>query len=35
MDYYKFQNVQADTRMRDSISEPGQHRGGQTGKQGE
>ncbi len=22
MDYYKFQNIQADTRMRDSISEP-------------
>jgi uncharacterized protein YqfA (UPF0365 family) len=35
MDYYKFQNVQADTRMRDSIADPNQHRSGQTGKQGE
>jgi uncharacterized protein YqfA (UPF0365 family) len=30
MDYYKFQNIQADTRMRDSISEPPS---GQTGRQ--
>ncbi|MBZ0242757.1 MAG: flotillin-like FloA family protein, partial [Bacteroidales bacterium] len=22
MDYYKFQNIQADTKMRDSISDP-------------
>lgn len=35
MDYYKFQNVQANTRMRDFISDPNQHRTGQTGKQGE
>jgi uncharacterized protein YqfA (UPF0365 family) len=35
MDYYKFQNIQADTRMRDSISDPNQQRTGQTGKQGE
>jgi uncharacterized protein YqfA (UPF0365 family) len=30
MDYYKFQNIQADTRMRDSISEPPS---GQSGRQ--
>jgi len=24
MDYYKFQNIQADTRMRDSISDSSQ-----------
>ncbi len=35
MDYYKFQNVQADTRMRDSIGDPNSHRTGQSGKQGE
>ncbi len=29
MDYYKFQNIQADTKMRDSISDPSnQHLGG-------
>ncbi len=32
MDYYKFQNIQADTRMRDSISDPNQKGTGQTGK---
>ncbi len=25
MDYYKFQNIQADTKMRDSISDPSNH----------
>jgi uncharacterized protein YqfA (UPF0365 family) len=35
MDYYKFQNIQADTRMRDSITDPNQQRKGQTGKKGE
>jgi uncharacterized protein YqfA (UPF0365 family) len=30
MDYYKFQNIQADTRMRESISEPPS---GQSGRQ--
>lgn len=29
MDYYKFQNIQADTRMRDSISQPPTKKGGQ------
>ncbi|MCF8366349.1 MAG: flotillin-like FloA family protein, partial [Bacteroidales bacterium] len=24
MDYYKFENIQADTRMRDSIAHPGE-----------
>jgi uncharacterized protein YqfA (UPF0365 family) len=27
MDYYKFQNIQADTRMRESIAEPGKKQG--------
>ena len=27
MDYYKFQNIQSDTRMRDSIAEPGKKQG--------
>ena len=35
MDYYKFQNIQADTRMRDTIGDPNQLRSGTTGKQGE
>lgn len=35
MDYYKFQNIHADKRLRDSISDLNQHRKGQTGKQGE
>jgi uncharacterized protein YqfA (UPF0365 family) len=28
MDYYKFQNIQSDTRMRDSIADPGKHKQG-------
>jgi len=33
MDYYKFQNIQADTKMRDSISEPtGHHKKPNTDK---
>jgi uncharacterized protein YqfA (UPF0365 family) len=35
MDYYKFQNIQADTRMRDSISDPNQGVTGQTRNPGE
>ena len=33
--YYKFRNLQADTRMLDSISDPYQLRTGQSGKKGE
>ena len=28
MDYYKFQNIQSDNRMRDSIADPGKHKQG-------
>ena len=31
MDYYKFQNIQSDTRMRDSIAEPGKQKQGPKG----
>ncbi|MFA8450415.1 MAG: flotillin-like protein FloA [Bacteroidales bacterium] len=31
MDYYKFQNIQADTKMRDAIADPSKERG-QSGK---
>lgn len=31
MDYYKFQNIQADTKMRESISEPPKPKGGPKG----
>jgi uncharacterized protein YqfA (UPF0365 family) len=31
MDYYKFQNIQADTKMRESISEPPKPKGGSKG----
>ncbi|MBW6491574.1 MAG: flotillin-like protein FloA [Lentimicrobium sp.] len=30
MDYYKFQNIQADTRMRESIAEPGKQKPKET-----
>lgn len=33
MDYYKFQNIQADTRMRESISEPGNQNQPGSGKE--
>jgi uncharacterized protein YqfA (UPF0365 family) len=32
MDYYKFQNIQADTKMRDSISDPLNHQIGAGSK---
>lgn len=28
LDYYKFQNIQSDTKMRDAIADPGKHKGG-------
>ncbi|GAB1405761.1 MAG: flotillin-like protein FloA [Lentimicrobiaceae bacterium] len=33
MDYYKFQNIQADTRMRDTIAEQPKNKSGQRGDQ--
>jgi len=35
MDYYKFQNIQADTDMRESIAGTGKKKGGTTKKKGE
>ena len=32
MDYYKFQNIQADTEMRDSIAKSGEEDGGKSSK---
>ncbi|MDO8898703.1 MAG: flotillin-like protein FloA [Bacteroidales bacterium] len=34
MDYYKFQNIQADTQMRESISEQGKHSSGSNKEMG-
>jgi uncharacterized protein YqfA (UPF0365 family) len=34
MDYYKFQNIQADTQMRESISEQGKHSSSQNKEMG-